>query len=130
VFHLAALLFLWLQAAPPPSNQNVVRVCSVAEGAADPCQDFDARSLEPSGSSISSGQRAFIDPETGMLTEPTQEQTEALSAEVAIHESVEKSGQPPTVITLPDGTLHIRLGKSFAVSQSAVVTPRKEEKKP
>ena len=92
--HLAAFLVLWLQASPPPSNQNVVRVCSVAEGAADPCQDFDARLLEPSRSATASGLRAFVDPETGMLTEPTQEQIEALSAEVAIHVRVRREEQP------------------------------------
>ena len=107
------------------ANQNIVRICSVAVSPSN-CQDLDARLLEPVASgSIASGQRAFIDPLTGTLVQPTEEQLEELTFAVSIDESMAKRGTLK-VEKLPDGTLKLGPGASFAVNSEAVIE-RKEK---
>lgn len=123
--HSLLLLMLWMPysptggaALPQAGNVNVVRICSPGSA---PCQDYDARALEPAGA----GQVAFIDPETLSLVQPTQEESEALF--VSIEESLE-GPQESTVQTLPDGTLKLIPGKGFTVFRKAVL--QKKEAKP
>jgi hypothetical protein len=110
-------------AGHPAGNQNVVRVCSVASGS---CQEFAARALEPAAPL--SGQRAFIDPETKTLVQPTRAQLDELS--VSIDELMTKR-QGTTVETMANGTRRLKSPSGFAVDQQAVLHPRQpQEKKP
>ncbi|HKI04692.1 MAG TPA: hypothetical protein VKK31_22115 [Thermoanaerobaculia bacterium] len=120
------LLFLGM-ALGQPANQNIVRVCSVAaDSSATNCQDLDARLLEPAaGPAAAAGQTAFIDPVTKTLVQPTEEQLEELSFAVSIDESMAKRGQLK-VQRMPNGTLKLGPGSSFAVNSEAVV--EKKEK--
>lgn len=107
-----------------PANQNVVRICSVAVDST--CQELDARLLEPAAApETAAGQMAFIDPVTKTLVQPTQEQLEELSFAVSIDESMAKRGKIK-VEKLPDGTLKLGPGSSFAVHSKAVIE-RKEK---
>lgn len=121
------LLAFWISfgtpgshAIPHAGNQNIVRVCSVATGG---CQDFASDLLEPAATG---GQRAFVDPETQSLVQPTGEQLEELS--VTITEST-KSGDL-SVETRPDGRKRLKSTTGFNVDQTAVVEKKEKEKKP
>jgi hypothetical protein len=113
--------------APPRiHNQNIVRICSTST--AD-CQDLDARLLEPATPATAGGQRAFVDPETKSLVQPTQDQLREIS--VVFSESMDQQEDVKTEI-LPNGTMRLR-GASFTVHRKAVLeTPAatKPEKKP
>jgi hypothetical protein len=111
------------QASHGVGNQNVVRVCSAVSGS---CQEFAARALEPAAPAA--GQRAFIDPETKTVVQPTRAQLDELS--VSIDESMAKR-QGTTVETMANGTLRLKSRSGFAVDQKAVLHPRHpREKKP
>ena len=125
-----AVLALWMLArsqggTPLPSSpsQNVVRICSLASPE-NPCQDLDARRLEPAPSTATTaaGQRAFVDPETGSLVEPTRDQLKELA--VIVSESMDQRQEEAKVLVLPDGTLRAP-GGSFMVYSKAVVRPEK-----
>ena len=113
--------------SPEIHNQNIVRICSVAPGApASNCQDLDARLLEPAAeiATATAGQRAFVDPETKSLVQPTQDQLQDLS--VALSESMDKRQEDVKAMVLPNGTLRLP-GGSFTLYSKAVV---ETEKKP
>ena len=107
-------------ASPGVGNQNVVRVCSAVSGS---CQEFAARALEPAAPAA--GQRAFIDPETKTVVQPTRAQLDELA--VFIDESMAKR-QGTTVETLANGTLRLKSRSGFAVDQKAVIQPRQPRK--
>jgi hypothetical protein len=113
-------------APPRAGDQNVVRVCSVAEGG---CQDFDSRLLEPAAMG---GQRVFIDPASKTVVPPTGAQLEKLS--VTVTESTKRGVL--SVQTRPDGSLRLTSTTGFNVEQTAVVSPQAppppapQEKKP
>jgi hypothetical protein len=121
------LLAFWMSFAapgahtsPPVSNQNVVRVCSVAAG----CQEFAARLLEPATAPASGGQRVFIDPVTKTAVPPTNAQLEELA--VTISESMVPGEL--SVETRPDGTLRLKSTQGFSVDQTATI--HRQEGKP
>jgi hypothetical protein len=110
-------------ASPAAGLQNVVRVCSAVSGS---CQEFAARALEPAAPAA--GQRAFIDPETKTVVQPTRAQLDELS--VSIDESMAKR-QGTTVETMANGTLRLKSRSGFAVDQKAVIhnsEPKRKEK--
>jgi hypothetical protein len=117
--------------APPRiHNQNIVRICS--SSTAD-CQDLDARLLEPATTALAGGQRAFVDPETKSLVQPTQDQLREIS--VVFSESMDQQEDVKTEV-LPNGTMRLP-GTSFTVNRKAVLatpeapqTETKTEKKP
>jgi hypothetical protein len=138
---MSSLVFfaLWTlarsQGTAPPRNQNIVRICSLAAGASSPtgCQDLDARLLEPATTAAAGGQRAFVDPETKRLVQPTRDQLREIS--VVFSESMDQQEDVKTVI-LPNGTVRLP-GTSFTVNRKAVLatpeapkTETKTEKKP
>lgn len=128
-----AVFALWMLArsqggTPLPSSpsQNVVRICSLASPE-NPCQDLDARLLEPAPATetvAAAGQRAFVDPETGSLVEPTRDQLKELA--VIVSESMDQRQEETKVLVLPDGTRRAP-GGSFMVYSKAVVRPEKTE---
>ncbi|MEA2602507.1 MAG: hypothetical protein QOF89_3499 [Acidobacteriota bacterium] len=132
---MSSLVFftLWLLAspqggttAPSTHNQNIVRICSVAAGISPAgCQDLDARLLEPPAPTMAAGgQRAFLDPETKSLVQPTRDQLKELS--VLFSESMDKR-QDVKAETLPNGTLRLR-GESFTIDSKATIEPPTTEK--
>jgi hypothetical protein len=132
------LFTLWLltrpqggTTSPQIHNQNIVRICSLAPGTpSSHCQDLDARLLEPAAATApiatatAGGLRAFIDPETKSLVQPTQDQLQELS--VALSESMDKRQEDVKAVVLPNGTLRLP-GGSFTLYSKAVV---ETEKKP
>lgn len=105
--------------APPHiHDQNIVRICS--SSMAD-CQDLDARLLEPATTATAGGQRAFVDPETGRLVQPTRDQLREIS--VVFSESMDQQEDVKTEI-LPNGTVRLP-GKSFTVNRKATKTEKK-----
>jgi hypothetical protein len=114
--------------SPEIHNQNIVRICSVIPGTpASDCQDLDARLLEPAAgieTVTAGGQRAFVDPETKSLVQPTQDQLQDLA--VALSESMDKRQEDVKAQVLPNGTLRLP-GGSFTLYSKAVV---ETEKKP
>jgi hypothetical protein len=124
-----AVFALWMlarsQGSTAPSPQNVVRICSLASPE-NPCQDLDARRLEPAPTTeraAAAGQRAFVDPETGSLVEPTREQVKELS--VILSESMDRRQEEAKVQVLPDGTLRAPGGSLMIYSKAVVATPEK-----
>jgi hypothetical protein len=123
---LALLLSFGLSgshASPGAGHQNVVRVCSAVSGS---CQEIAARLLEPAVPA--GGQRAFIDPETKTVVQPTKAQLDEIA--VSVDELMAKR-QGTTVETMADGTLRLKSRSGFGVDQKAVIhqpEPKREEK--
>jgi hypothetical protein len=67
------------------------------------------------------GQRVFVDPATGKITEPTPEQIQAL--EQAVAGMLSQSSEGLQVVELPDGTLTIDLEGRFQEVAIATVAP-------
>jgi hypothetical protein len=116
---------------PRIHHQNIVRICSSSTAG---CQDLDARLLEPAPTAMAGGgQRAFVDPETRSLVQPTQDQLREIS--VVFSESMDQQEDVKTEI-LPNGTVRLP-GTSFTVNRKAILgtpeaprTEKKTEKKP
>ena len=136
-----ALVFftLWMLArpqgstTPPPARtQNVVRICSLASDThSSHCQDLDARLLEPATAATTTatataGQRAFLDPATKSLVQPTRDQLKELS--VVVSESMDRR-EDVKVEILPNGTLRLP-GGSFTINSKAAIETKTTEKKP
>lgn len=68
-----------------------------------------------------SGQRVFVDPDTGKITEPTPEQIQAL--EQAVAGMLSQSSEGLQVIELPDGSVTIDLEGRFQEVVVAAVAP-------
>ncbi len=115
---------------PPARTHNIVRICSLAAGSANPCQDLDARLLEPApptATAAAAGQRAFVDPVTRSLVQPNLDQLAELS--VILSESMDKRQEEAKVQVLPNGTLRLS-GASFTLYSKAVLATTEKEEKP
>ncbi len=111
---LALAVALSLQPAPQPIasgsiglTQGIVRICDRDEL---DCQEFQAADLErqaqPNRSLAASGQRIFLDPHSGQITEPTLEQLEELQSLILVDEYVAAPAEEEVrVETLPDGSV-------------------------
>jgi hypothetical protein len=118
----------WLLAlSPAPAavvvdNPNRVEICSLQSG---DCRSVAAAALDTSASMVTAptraGQLAFVDPDSGALTVPTQEQLADLASELEIHEGVRSLAAPARLVTAADGTVVAAPRGGFLVELRAEV---------
>lgn len=120
-----ALLALQALSATPlhvPAEPPTVRICSAAM---ERCDALAAAAIDPTAGSRGAGLVAFVDPETGTLVPPTQDQLAELGLQ--LQEEV-KTAREPSVETLLDGTLRLdTTGIVFTLSAARATTPAKED---